>query len=732
MELYLAYIPFTTQNAIMQTNGSADPYFKIADATFYKSVEVQNFRILDNGKISFIIDLKESSIENLDYDNYNAVVTKVYKSKYKVYRIKSISYTSATNYLITAVSHYVDAIYGENQQLIDPTSLKSHVSKIKYGYAYDSLIDSSGRIKLDRSGSGDIYLRNPNYEEPNIPVYSNIIPFNNCYYNTTLTSEVKNNINTILNRYVLGWKLYYYKSGAKKSKGDGTNYWYLPKTHYITNNNNTNLVNYNPLLSRNEQDGSLLPFNCIATYIPNYKKLKDDKVILTLKGLDNSVTPNVTNKIADDNLFGQYHSSIIDDDSSWLMYTKMVRLCPILDELFKDYQVGTTVIDDITYTTIDITLETPQWRYSSTGNISTCDVVATPSENSGFGALALYCLNAREHHSLDMNKTYLGYYPSGYNVDEVISKSDFKDYRFNPYITANTYKLKIVDNVGGEYSYTPLDLGHFNNLRFLAVESLTPDVTKYFVWVDPLISSDGLITANLPRRAFMGLINNVDFSYPFNVSQLDTFLANNKNFFLQKLLNIGGETVTGTAMSTAQHFKKMARADLISTGVNAVVQGASVPLQLNNLENAPGVVQNMNGNVFFATQYDGLPFRFIIYTTTDLTKQTMYNDFVAKGMYLNRYISKNEVHKYVSITDNAYDKSYYKYCEGDFDFYVETENGDYVNNKNIVEIKNLYANGTAIYNVPLIITDNPLIDFKPYQSNYELAVIDKGDEGEIN
>ena len=732
MELYLGYIPFISIDAIMQTGGSGNPYFNVSDKNNYTKIETDNLRILDNGKISFIVTLETSSISNFDYDKYNAVITEIGKTgRYRIYKIKSIAYTSATNYLITADPTYVDAT--DNSKYLDPTNLKSKTSFIKYGYAYDSIVNASAKINLSNKGDKDIYIRNPNFIEPNLPIYHKKLEMDNCEYNSSLTSAKKNLINTAINKYVLGWVIIYLNKTAKPRITDGDD----PSDNHVI---------FDARYQTDDTDNIQMPFSVAVAPLLNKEALATDNINLTFRtiytsGDDTYDSPYVTA----DNVFGLLNAFIVNG-SAEILYVKVCKTLPFRPEIFNNITVTSTDIK--IYLTAS---PVPYFDYPS-GN---SDYFI---EGIGSGIYMLFVpqfLDCRTKASLPISMTTLvtNGYPTGYKTTDTISKNDFKSIN-NPYITANTYTVKVRDMVGGEYSYTPLQLGHFDNLRFKVLESLTPDTTKTYVWVDPTITTDGLIAGHYAKENFMGLVNSTDFSYPYSQSQLDIFLANNKNFFEERGLKLGmkfANTVMGGFVGGQLSPSRDASSNLLgietglTTGETIGVSGLAMGMvnalaslrvsnyQLDDLQNAPQTVSNVNGNIFFNLQYSSFGYFIDLYTVNDYTKNAMYRDFIQKGMYLNRYLDSSEVTKYVSITINEFDKRQYKYVEGIFEFYTtDIVSGSYSNMNYIKKINSIYGKGVTIYAINNIKLDNPTANLVSYNPTYEIETLSVVDEEELN
>lgn len=765
MNIYLGFIPFVSIDAIMQTGGSVAPFFDFNNKSKYTQVEIDNFRILDNGRVSFIIDLDTSSISNLDFDKYNAVIIPSYSNKYRIYSISNIAYTSATNYLVTAVPTYLDAIYNSGDY-IDPTKLKSKTSFIRYGYAYDSILDSHAKINLNSNGSTDIYTRDPNYITPNLPLWHKKLEMDNCEYNSSLTDAKKNLINTTINKYVLGWVIIYLNKTAKPritdDEDDPSNGHAIFDARYHTD----------------DADNIQMPFSVAVAPLLNQKALATDNINLSFRTIFTKDDRTYDYPyITADKVFW-YLGAYIVDASAEILYVKVCKTLPFRPEIFNNITVSET--------NINIYLTASQTPFID----SPCGNEDYFIEGIGAGLDMLFVpqfLDCRTKTTLPISMTTLvaNGYPTGYKTTDTISKSDFKSVN-NPYITANTYMLKVRDMVGGEYSYTPLQLGHFDNLRFKVVESLTPDPTKTYVWVDPTITSDGLIAGHYAKENFMGLINSTDFSYPYSQNQLDIFLANNKNFFQQQEIErmvstvngiMGafgvntnqsyssgfnqsqgvshsvGTRVTKNNWAMAQNFSLAnqagasdtirasgsiaGKANIVggigSTIMSGVASYMDMNFQIDNLRNAPTAVSNVNGNIFFNLQYGEFGFYIDLYTVNELTKKVMYQDFIRKGLYLNRFIESSEVSKYVSITINEYDKRYYKYVEGDFEFYIDyAVAGDYVNMKHISAINSIYSGGVTIYQIGNLKFDNPDNTLDSYNTTYELEILNLVDEEEVN
>ena len=115
-----------------------------------------------------------------------------------------------------------------------------------------------------------------------------------------------------------------------------------------------------------------------------------------------------------------------------------------------------------------------------------------------------------------------------FSADDI--KNNINETILSPINYKTTFnELRIVSLNGDSFTY-PMNYVNIQNFRFLLNETISPDITKAYIRIEPPTDS---IYINNTKNNFTGLCFTYDNSIPYSVSQLENFLANNKNYYLQ-------------------------------------------------------------------------------------------------------------------------------------------------------------------------------------------------------
>lgn len=203
---------------------------------------------------------------------------------------------------------------------------------------------------------------------------------------------------------------------------------------------------------------------------------------------------------------------------------------------------------------------------------------------------------------------------------------------YNPkLLNADYFELKITNERGNGFSY---DLQKLNRKRFEIryTEALTPDITRSYARI---VGNDGVYISETSQN-LTGLVDSADMSLMVSNDQLSQMLANNKNFYLQNVLNIGEKMVmSGIGGAIAGRG--------IGAVVGATGEGLMSSIQfgltLDNMRNAPKDLKNSNGNAYFNTMYTEPGLYIEEYEILENEKQII-NDEMFKNGYVVNLIGK--------------------------------------------------------------------------------------------
>lgn len=274
--------------------------------------------------------------------------------------------------------------------------------------------------------------------------------------------------------------------------------------------------------------------------------------------------------------------------------------------------------------------------------------------------LPCYILDNEGHY---MRKVLINKY--SFSISELITAN--KNPRYNPkLLSANFLEYNITNGIN---KYT-IDIQKYNQdyLAFNYVEFLTPDITRFYCY--PLYKNENgnNIFISDCEKNYTGLLASVDNSIPYSKNNLDTFLANNKNFYMQKFLSIMPKSLDTGA--------------LIGSGLNAVQSY----LTIDNMRNAPETLQNANGNAYFSAVTIKPCLYLEIYEALDVDKE-IENDYNYEYGYTYNKIG--------NIKELDHTRKYFNYIQADCES-INIENGS-LSNDIRDRIRNIFARGIRLW-----------------------------------
>lgn len=188
-----------------------------------------------------------------------------------------------------------------------------------------------------------------------------------------------------------------------------------------------------------------------------------------------------------------------------------------------------------------------------------------------------------------------------------ILKSDIKNgtnrLSYNPKLNGQNFKELIITASSGDTFAYDIQKLQSDNISFLYTEPLQPEVAKYYMRIN---APCGLYEEGTESN-YTGLVGSNDTGIAVANNVYDSFLANNKNFWMQSNMKI----VTGAVKSVANISSNIATAKTpstaLATGVTGVFgTGLDVATSLidrnmtiDNMKSAPDQLKNANGNVMF-------------------------------------------------------------------------------------------------------------------------------------
>lgn len=250
-----------------------------------------------------------------------------------------------------------------------------------------------------------------------------------------------------------------------------------------------------------------------------------------------------------------------------------------------------------------------------------------------------------------------------FNVSELKGKRNID---FEPKVLLDCYKIKLRDSSNGEYSYNLLHAGK-HSVTALYTESLNITNNNYYYRLD----STGIIPATATKN-WTGVVNTVDYSQTVANNNIDSFLANNKNFLLYNGINVGIPLVASLATGNV--------AGAVS-GINSLI---NTYLDYDNISNKANSLRNANDSVFLSMIVnEGLQFYIDIEEALETDIQNYYNYLYNFGYSVN-------------IIDNPMkffnNRKYFNYVQFDAE-YINLNVPLNVESK----IKSIFSNGVRLW-----------------------------------
>lgn len=644
--IYLANIPFLNKNYLI-TNGK-----EVKDTGVYNSVEIINVNFINNityrnylnvepTSISFIIDIDDNSFFNVLWNKYNAVYfSDNTDENYRIYKIEKLMYVSSKKVRIEAVETIYNIIKASFnvEQSIDISLLKSHDTFIRYGYAYDSILNTSGQANFSINGDTDLYT--PLDEEIVMPLTKGLKAIEQDYGLEVLTSW--------LNQNVRFWVVVYLQ----------------PDTYTV----DTKSV----VLNKSTYEGMSLPYAVLSCpFIPRNVY----KLINRNTGLDDET-------ISIENLFTFINS--IDQSRIYAIkcypYSMFMRS-------------GSASIDDT--------------------NLIINNTTFANTYGTGLGFFYVKYLNG-SFISQPITTDFTGY-PKMSDSTYVFTNDDLATTE-NPYIAGNTNILAINDFMGNRKNLNLIWLGSYTELLFKVVMPQLLETSTYYV--DFASNTSNSLYKNVPANQMNYLVGCMNFSLSYTVDALNRFLGSNTNWYksnmntlknnLSKIIVKGlasfekarSETsllkATQDIMASATSF----RTNLLTGAMDFATAKRNLNYQLESIENSPDELIQVSSDIMLYNSVIKPRIYLVWYSATDLQKELLLHNFLYRGLRLNKYISSDNVNKYINITSNKYDKSYLKYVEGDFDLYYNQPNqpkeAGMLDYKQLDKLSRLFSDGCKL------------------------------------
>lgn len=277
-----------------------------------------------------------------------------------------------------------------------------------------------------------------------------------------------------------------------------------------------------------------------------------------------------------------------------------------------------------------------------------------------------------------------------------ITKPQPPNLKFNPKLNSQNFKdLIITTSSGDEFAYDVQKLGQ-ENIEYEYTEPIQPEITKYYLRVK---GGTGLYEDGTDEN-YMGIVGSNDTSLLFRNSDYSSFLANNKNFFLQSNMKIvSGAVKSAVGIASQAASKNVVGA--VTSGITASIDTATAfidrGMTIDNLKNAPEQLKNANGNIIFNL------------FTTDLglyveKHEALEGDLQTANHFMDLYgFTFSAID---NIKNHVHTRKFHNYIKAQ----LQSINGN-LNNVARADLRQRFANGVRFWN-------SDAVDYS--KENYEL------------
>lgn len=455
------------------------------------------------------------------------------------------------------------------------------------------------------------------------------------------------------------------------------------------------------------------PYGIFAIPIYRYNA-KSMRISLSNYSTDNGIIMDLLNIDA----FERWQE--LNNDNAYI-YSYSLNLMPPI-EIFSSYEW--TVNDDgdlVTVKQFTAEDETSTWNpilyigYTGTSG----------SNKRGYYIIAPNFIETDPIESFSINLT--DYYLNTFDISQLKQANNNNLYIEPKLKKMQCTELQLSSSFADAFVFDGLKLlGSATEISFMLYAPVILGVGTYFV--RPNFTDNGLYNEAY-NEAIVGLVTTFDTTLPFAVSQIDTFLANNKNFFMQKIIGLGGSLVSGAISNATNFIGSLGEAfggglnnnvgrlvggaisshahylgSSANLGIETLVNGVNTYLTVDNMRNAPDTYKGTTSATILNTSIlpEGIAYYIQIWDALDIDKKAILSHINKYGYSLG--IEGN-------LCDYFHTRKYFNYVRGDIHS-ISNNLSNVVKNK----IKSIFSNGIRLFH-----RDN----FEdPVTQNYELSLED--------
>lgn len=257
----------------------------------------------------------------------------------------------------------------------------------------------------------------------------------------------------------------------------------------------------------------------------------------------------------------------------------------------------------------------------------------------------------------------------------------------NPKLLSADVKTLRVSDGTAFFDYDVQKLGK-DEVRFIITEPLSPDITRHYIRV--AAEDTGEIYNPEQAKNFFGLTSSQDTTLPFSVNALSTFLANNKNFYLQRSIKTAAAAgkATGSFVGNLLTGQWGDAVGNLMDVANIALERINSNLTLDNMAAAPETVNGANGNAALIAAVTETQIYIEQYAALDV-EQRIADDFTYKNGYNFGELAKP--------SDYYATRKYFNYIKAFIDV-VDGDIPETVHDK----IKAIFARGVRLWHTDTV------------------------------
>ena len=430
--------------------------------------------------------------------------------------------------------------------------------------------DETGYVKFDCGTDSKLFVQED--IKPQAKYLRNRQEFSLCsYQDNSLLSYVVNN-------KLISWVYVYVE--LNQTTGKFLNIGYNDNNNWIIDQNyQLDEINYNTELTK--------PY-IVLCYPTIFDPTNSYDIHLNVKY--QTQNGSVTEELKFD---ANNWASVFDKLAPFVINVNISAVSPFesLDNSNNDFIVQSYVQDEIEH--ISIT-----YSNKNINNIFGCVVGMTePIGQSNYGAL--YLLKTRFNNTNNYKNFDIPYTDVKFSKSNIINSTHNKNY--NPKLLSETYReLRIGYGNGQPHIY---DIQKINNNEFKLKwnTSLDTGIIRVYMGIE------GGIYNYYSYRAMVGALISQDTTMPFTIDQLSQYLAQNKNFYLQRdVSNIGN--LSKNIIGSLAHNKTPIgmTGDVVNNIIDVSQKYINSDLSLDNMSNAPNIFKNIDGSPLLNLGLNGI------------------------------------------------------------------------------------------------------------------------------